>query len=93
MKLMPCPLNGPRNISEFVCRGEVTTVPDRECSDREWSQYVFMENNIAGEVCEWWIHTPTAYWFIARRDTRSEKILQTYTVADFFSQSARKAKS
>ena len=22
MKIMPCPLNGPRNISEFVCGGE-----------------------------------------------------------------------
>lgn len=91
MKLMPCPLNGPRNISEFICRGEVSAVPDADCSDREWSEYVFMENNIAGEVCEWWIHTPTSYWFIARRDTCSEEILETYTVADFFSQTAKKA--
>ena len=28
MKIMPCPLNGPRNISEFVCGGEVLDMPD-----------------------------------------------------------------
>ncbi len=28
MKLMHCPLNGPRNISEFVCGGEVREEPD-----------------------------------------------------------------
>jgi len=93
MKLMPCPWNGPRNISEFICRGEVTAVPDADCSDGEWSEYVFMENNIAGEVCEWWIHTPSSFWFIVRRDTRSEEILETYTVDEFFLRTDQKAGS
>ena len=81
MKLMPCPLNGPRNISEFVCGGPVVPEPDPETSDdRDWSDYLFLDDNPAGIVDEWWCHTPTAYWFIARRDTRSEDILETFTV-------------
>ena len=84
MKIMPCPLNGPRNISEFVCGGEVREMPDpQRCSDADWADYVFMENNTAGEVFEWWLHVPTSYWFVARRDTVSEAILETYTVDDF----------
>ena len=84
MKIMPCPLNGPRNISEFVCGGEVREMPDpQSCSDTDWADYVFMENNTAGEVFEWWLHVPTSYWFVARRDTVSEAILETYTVDEF----------
>ena len=46
MKIMNCPLNGPRNISEFVWGGEVKAMPDRaDASDRDWADYVFLENN------------------------------------------------
>lgn len=84
MKIMPCPLNGPRNISEFVCGGEVRTMPDPDtCSDADWADHVFIESNPAGEIFEWWLHAPTAYWFVARRDTVSEAILETYTVDEF----------
>ena len=35
MKILNCPLNGPRNISEFVWGGEVKEMPDPAgCSDR-----------------------------------------------------------
>jgi sarcosine oxidase subunit delta len=84
MKIMPCPLNGPRNISEFVCGGEVGKMPDPDaCSDADWADYVFLEDNSAGEVFEWWLHVPTSFWFVARRDTVSELILETYTVDQF----------
>ena len=85
MKIMNCPLNGPRNISEFQCGGEVKTAPDeRTCSDKDWAHYLFLEDNIAGEVVEWWCHLPTSYWFVAKRDTRTEEILETYSVAQYF---------
>ena len=62
MRIMNCPLNGPRNISEFVCFGEVREVPDPvAASDREWTAYLFLENNSAGIVDEWWLHAPTAF--------------------------------
>ncbi len=51
MKIMNCPLNGPRNIAEFVCGGEVREMPDPDrCSDAEWADHVFMQNNPAGVV-------------------------------------------
>ena len=38
MKIMNCPLNGPRNIAEFVCGGEVRETPDPDrCTDAEWA--------------------------------------------------------
>ncbi len=84
MKIMNCPLNGPRNITEFICGGEVREMPDpATSSDGAWVDYLFMENNKAGVIYEWWCHVPTTYWFVARRDTRTEEILETMTVADF----------
>ncbi|MBM3517635.1 MAG: sarcosine oxidase subunit delta [Alphaproteobacteria bacterium] len=86
MKLMHCPLNGPRNISEFVCHGEVVAPPDHaRCTDAEWAAYVFLHDNQAGVVREWWMHVPTAYWFIAERDTRSDQILRTYRASEMYS--------
>ena len=84
MKIMDCPLNGPRNISEFICGGEVRAMPDpASATDGAWVDYLFMQNNTAGIVTEWWCHVPTTYWFIARRDTRTEEILETMAIADF----------
>ena len=54
MKLLTCPLNGPRNISEFSYGGEVEQMPDpRAASTGEWVDYVFMHENPAGVVREW----------------------------------------
>ena len=87
MKVMPCPLNGPRNIQEFVCAGPVEPHPDpNRCSDREWTEYVWMEENVAGVVREWWCHVATAYWFIAERNTVTDEILATYPADRVFSQ-------
>lgn len=79
MKLMNCPLNGPRNISEFLCFGAVRPALDpASCSDRDWADHVFMEANRAGVVHEWWYHLASGYWFVAERDTRTDEILATY---------------
>jgi sarcosine oxidase subunit delta len=85
MKIMTCPLNGPRNISEFAWGGEVKAMPDPlTCSDDEWAEYVFLENNTAGVVREWWCHLPTSYWFIAERNTLTDEIIRTYPSAELF---------
>ncbi len=87
MKLMPCPLNGPRNISEFVCGGELTEMPEPDsCSERQWADYVFMENNSKGNVYEWWMHVPTSYWFIAERNTETDEIIKTFPASELFNQ-------
>ncbi len=86
MKMMRCPLNGPRNISEFVYGGEVTEMPDpQSCSEREWADYLFMEENKKGIVKEWWLHAPTSYWFIAERNRATNEIIKTSPASELFS--------
>jgi len=85
VKIMNCPLNGPRNISEFVYGGELEPMPDpQSCSDEEWAEYVFFDGNPAGVVREWWCHAATSYWFVAERDTVSDAILKTYPASEIF---------
>lgn len=85
MKIMNCPLNGPRNISEFIWGGEVKAIPDPvACSDKEWAEFVFIENNAAGVVREWWCHVPTSFWFIAERNTVTDEIVRTYPAGELF---------
>ena len=84
---MPCPLNGPRNIQEFICAGPVEPHPDpNRCTDREWTEFVWMEENLAGVVREWWCHVATSYWFIAERNTVTDEILATYPADRVFSE-------
>ncbi len=92
MKIMNCPLNGPRNITEFVSFGEVREMPDpATVSDADWGAYVFLENNSAGVIDEWWLHAPTNFWFIARRNTVTDEVLETMTVDQY--RASRSAKS
>ena len=78
MKIMHCPLNGPRNISEFAYGGEVRPIPAPDASPAVWADYLYLKDNKAGVTREWWYHVPTSYWFIAERDVRSDEILRTY---------------
>lgn len=85
MKIMNCPLNGPRNISEFTYGGELKTIPDQNtCTDIEWADYVFNTDNNAGIVLEWWMHTPSSYWFIAQRHTVTDEIIRTFDAKEIF---------
>lgn len=84
MKLMNCPLNGWRNISEFVYGGEVKPSPAADAPAEEWADWVFMQDNVAGVAREWWLHSPSDYWFIAERDTVADVILRTYPVEEVF---------
>lgn len=85
MKMMKCPLNGLRNISEFVYGGEVKSMPDfNSCSDKTWAEYVFYSENSAGVVTEWWLHAPSGYWFIAERHRVSDEIMATYDASERF---------
>jgi len=47
---------------------------------------VFMENNTAGVVREWWLHAPSSYWFIAERDTVRDQVLRTYPAGEVFTE-------
>ncbi|HEY1874314.1 MAG TPA: sarcosine oxidase subunit delta [Steroidobacteraceae bacterium] len=79
MKLMTCPINGRRAISEFAYGGELREMPDpAAASDQAWADYVFNRSGVPGVKQEWWCHTPSGVWFIAERDTMTDTILRTY---------------
>ncbi|HZF15429.1 MAG TPA: sarcosine oxidase subunit delta [Steroidobacteraceae bacterium] len=79
MKILTCPINGPRPVSEFAYGGELREMPDpARATDAEWSDYVFNRNSVPGVKHEWWCHTPSGVWFIAERDTGSDAVLRTY---------------
>lgn len=85
MKIMNCPLNGPRNINEFIYGGEVEPlVNPADYADRDWAGHLFLEENRAGVVQEWWCHSASAYWFIAERNTVTDEILKTYPATEVF---------
>ena len=84
MKIMHCPLNGPRNISEFVYGGEVKQMPNpRTCSDKEWAEYVFYSDNLAGVVTEWWMH---GFWFIVERHMVTDEIIRTFDPSEIYNE-------
>ncbi|HVX11532.1 MAG TPA: sarcosine oxidase subunit delta [Pirellulales bacterium] len=79
MKLLTCPVNGPRPLSEFAFGGEVRMQPDPEsCSDEAWADYVFNRAGEPGVRREWWYHLASGTWFIAERDNLSDIVVRTY---------------
>ncbi|MCX7627820.1 MAG: sarcosine oxidase subunit delta [Methylophilaceae bacterium] len=77
MKLLNCPINGLRPLSEFAYGGEVRE-PPLETSDAQWVDYLFNRNGAPGIKREWWYHVPSGTWFIAERDTGSDQVIKTY---------------
>ena len=79
MKLLNCPMNGVRPLSEFLFGGEFREMPNPDTSsDLEWASYVHYRNNAPGIKKEWWYHSPSGTWFIAERNTLSDEVLATY---------------
>ncbi len=88
MKLLTCPLNGVRPVSEFAYGGEVRPMPHpNTCTDEQWSDYVFNRSSVPGVKREWWCHIASGYWFIAERDTLRDVVIATYS-ADRLRESA-----
>lgn len=79
MKIMTCPINGERPISEFAYWGAIRPMPNPDvCSDEEWANYVFNRNGAPAIKKEFWCHTPSNTWFVAERDTANDTIMKTY---------------
>ena len=79
MKLMSCPVNGLRPVTEFQYAGEIRPMPDPDaCSDAEWTDYVFNRNGAPGIKKEWWLHLASGIWFVAERDTATDEVRRTY---------------
>lgn len=79
MKLLQCPVNGIRPLSEFSYGGEFRTMPDPDsCTDQQWAAYVHYRRGAPGYKKEWWYHMPSGTWFIAERNTITDKVSRTY---------------
>ncbi len=79
MKLLECPLNGPRPIQEFHFGGGVRPMPEPGlATDAAWAEYVFHRDGAPGVKTEWWYHIPSGTWFLAERNTRTDEVQRTY---------------
>ena len=82
MKIIHCPVNGPRPLQEFYFGGQFRAVPPSEqedaMTDAEWSDYAFNRDGSPGIQKEWWYHTPSGTWFIAERDIVTDAFVRTY---------------
>lgn len=78
MKRLRCPVNGWRNIDEFVWGGEVKAAPAPDAGAEAWAAFVFLEENRRGVIREWWCHAPSSTWFQAERDTACDRVLRTF---------------
>lgn len=79
MKIINCPVNGPRPMQEFAYGGALREMPDpATASDVEWGDYVFNRDGEPGVKREWWYHLASGVWFVAERDTLQDRFLRTY---------------
>ncbi len=71
-----CPHCGLRPVTEFRFGGELTHRP-RGGDLRQWADYVYNRENVAGTQTEWWYHRAGCQrWFKARRDTVTNQVLE-----------------
>jgi len=76
---VPCPNCGDRPAGEFSFGGESSKRPAPEAAMTDLARYLFFRVNVAGVQTEWIYHRDGCRrWFIARRDTRSNRFLETY---------------
>jgi sarcosine oxidase subunit delta len=79
MKVLNCPVNGPRPVQEFAFGGEFRNMPDPEAAtDAQWLDYVYNRQGAPGTRREWWYHASSGTWFIAERDTATDEVKRTY---------------
>jgi heterotetrameric sarcosine oxidase delta subunit len=76
--LLSCPNCGARPVDEYAYFGEVTRRPPLgSTSLRDLTEYVYFRDNVAGVQREWWQHrSGCGEWFLARRDTRTNEIIE-----------------
>ncbi|MGH3375521.1 MAG: sarcosine oxidase subunit delta [Actinoallomurus sp.] len=79
MLVLTCPNCGARNVAEFRYGGAKNPRPDDPVSDRAWAEYLYFRENGSGMQSEWWFHRAgCGLWFLADRNTTSNKVARTY---------------
>jgi len=81
---LPCPLCGPRNVSEFRYAGEGGVRPDPETTTpAEWRRYLYMHRNPLGWTKENWYHgSGCRKYFALERHTETHEIRARDTSID-----------
>ncbi|MFV2003139.1 MAG: sarcosine oxidase subunit delta [Paracoccaceae bacterium] len=75
-----CPHCGERDLREFTCRGSAVALhrPAPDADVAAWDDYVFVRDNVAGEVRDLWHHSGgCAAWIVVTRNTVSHAVLRT----------------
>ena len=76
--LLSCPNCGSREVTDFGYGGEAVSRPVDRPSKRARNRYLYFRANVAGVQREWWYHrSGCRSWFIAERDTRTNRVLGT----------------
>jgi heterotetrameric sarcosine oxidase delta subunit len=97
MLLLNCPWCGPRDETEFSCRGEAHI--DRPASpaglsDDQWADYLFMRSNPKGRHLERWLHSQGCRrWFNVERHTMSHHITAVYEMGKKPPKASKKSKA
>jgi methylglutamate dehydrogenase subunit B len=77
--LVPCPNCGLREFTEFSYGGETNARPKPDAPIEKLAKYLYVRRNASGPQQEWWYHRAGCRsWFLARRDTISNKFLDSY---------------
>ena len=78
---LDCPNCGIGPVWEFHFAGPSRQRPepdDAAVTERQWAEYLYNRPNTGGEQTEWWYHRSACKtWFLARRDTRTNQVLET----------------
>ncbi|MGE0803406.1 MAG: sarcosine oxidase subunit delta [Lautropia sp.] len=84
MMQLACPHCGPRPENEFRYGGSSHVVrPTLDCSDEEWSAYLFFRENPPGLGAERWCHVfGCGQWFNALRDATTHEVQAIYGMTD-----------
>ena len=84
MLLIPCPHCGPCEETEFSYGGPShVTRPVLDCTDLEWTRYLYTRVNPKGAYRERWLHAfGCGRWFNVERDTLTHEIRQVYLMGE-----------
>ena len=75
MILIPCPVCGLRDHSEFTYYRPAGEAPGLDARQQDWVQYLFIRENAKGPVREYWQHLQGCrLWLIVERDTLTHEV-------------------
>ncbi len=77
--LLPCPNCGSRSAYEFHFAGEYHRRPEPAAPATEWTRYLYLRENAAGNQLEWWYHRMGCrLWFLVVRNTLTNQIQASF---------------